>query len=82
MKAYDELEDYQDDFEEWAEWCDSVDRDRRKRTREGLASVGLTYKDLADLAQEWDDLIKDAAYPEREILKKWLKEEQEEEEAE
>ena len=47
-----------------------------------LKSVGLTYKDLADLAQEWDDLIRDAAYPEKEILKKWLKEEQKEEEPE
>ena len=82
MRDYDELEDYQDDFEEWAEWCDSFDRERKKQTREGLASVGLTYEDLADLAQEWDDLIKDAAYPERQILKKWHKEEQEEEEAE
>ena len=47
-----------------------------------LKSVGLTYKDLADLAQEWDDLIRDAAYPEKEILKKWLKEKQKEEEPE
>ena len=82
MRDYDELEDYQDDFEEWAEWWDSFDRERKKRTQEGLASVGLTSKDLADLVQEWDDLVKDAAYPERQILKKWLKEEQEEEETE
>ena len=40
MEDYDELEDYRGDFEEWAVCCDSSDRDRRKRTREGLERVG------------------------------------------
>jgi hypothetical protein len=82
MKAYDELEDYEDDFEVWAGVHEMIHRDAKMQFIEDLKSIDLTPKDLADLAQEWDDLVRDAAYPERQILKKWLKDEQEEEEAE
>lgn len=79
MRDYDELEDEQDDFEQWAAVHDMIRRDAKKQLIEDLKSVNLTPNDLGDLSQEWDDLVRDAAHPERAILKRWAEGEQEDE---
>jgi len=68
MKAYDELEDYEDDFEVWAGVHEMIHRDAKGQFIEDLKSVDQTPKDLADLAQEWDDLLEQAANPHKKII--------------
>jgi hypothetical protein len=68
MRDYDELEDYQDDFEEWAAVYDRIHRDVKKQFIEDRKSVDLMPRDLADLAQEWDDLLEQSANPHKKNL--------------
>ncbi len=68
MKPYDELEDYDDDFDVWAGVHEMIRRDAKRQFIEDLKSVGLTPKDLGDLAQEWDDLLEQAGNPHKKII--------------
>ena len=57
-----------DQFEVWAGVHEMIHRDAKRQLIEDLKSVDLTPKDLADLAQEWDDLLEQAANPHKKII--------------
>ena len=70
----DDFEDYWDDIEQWAGVHDMIRREAREQFLADLRSVGLTPQDLADVAQDWDDLVRDAADPMRMRVRERVKE--------